>query len=169
MRHAVRCTPTGSTLGATLPLTQLRWHSSRPPARLKMIVVKALHLQVEVREPQQCTAAIPTHSATPIHPACALYPWRIPRGDAKPQRSASWVVINVTRDVFTQVNGPLGTLYTAQTRKPSAFAAAHVPMSDAVAGLHISQGRAKNNLEHCRNDTARLSMRLSWVHPESAH
>ena len=33
---------------------------------------------------------------------------------------------------FAAVNGPLSTLYTPQTRKPAAFAGAHVPMSDAV-------------------------------------
>ena len=70
-----------------------------------------------------------------------------PRRRRKPQRSTACTRPLLLRGDssaesdtghFTQVNKPLGTLYTAQTRKPAAFAAAHVPMSDAVGELHLS-------------------------------
>jgi hypothetical protein len=63
MRRAVRRTSTHNTLGTAVPFTQSQWLSSRPPAA---------RTEVQVREPQQCTAAIPTHSSPPIHPVCAL-------------------------------------------------------------------------------------------------
>ena len=112
---------------------------AHPLPRLKMNVVKTLHL--EVREHSSVWQRSPHIH---IHPYTSMpcVHGASPEETQKPQRSSpfhsSWVVINLTRDVFTQETRPLGTIHTAQTRKPSAFAAALVPMSDAVGELHLS-------------------------------
>ena len=178
MRHAVGCVTTVSSFGAALPLTQLPWHSSRPPASsFEMSVVKTRTL-VEDSAGEGATARARRRSPhIHIHP----YTLRMPCvHGASPEEMQTLEKRACTRPLllcgdssaesdtghFTQVNKPLGTLYTAQTRKPAAFAAAHVPMSDAVGELHLS---ARDEARTILNGAAVIQNDCpGWVHPESA-